>query len=150
MEPEINYPLNMTTGVTPNRPESPPSAVPQPDLSEILKQILEVQKELLAHHKASLASHDHSARWKAFIARWPDDFPGLPEMSKNALPHLEKAYGKMIYDIVERVSDDADSIDNEFGLQEFLDRYGMRLAQIGTMLNLVAPLADLGNHPDNH
>jgi hypothetical protein len=62
---------------------------------------------------------------------------------------LEKAYGKMIYDIVERISDDSDCIDNEFGLQEFLDRYGMRLAQIGTLLNLVAPLADLGNNPES-
>ena len=98
---------------------------------------------------AALAAHDHAARWKSFISRWPDDFPGLPEMSKNALPHLEKAYGKMIYDIVERISDDSDCIDNEFGLQEFLDRYGMRLAQIGTLLNLVAPLADLGNNPES-
>jgi hypothetical protein len=29
-------------------------------------------------------------------------------------------------------------------VQEFLDRYGMRLAQLGTILNLVAPLAEAG------
>ena len=34
------------------------------------------------------------------------------------------------------------AIDNDFALQEFLDRYGMRLAQLGTILNLVAPLAE--------
>ena len=28
-------------------------------------------------------------------------------------------------------------------MQEFLDRYGMRLAQLGTILNLVGPLADV-------
>ena len=34
------------------------------------------------------------------------------------------------------------ALDNDFALQEFLDRYGMRLAQLGTILNLVAPLAE--------
>jgi len=149
LEPNMNYPVELTGSVTPGNPDSPPVVAPQNELSEILKQILEIQKEMLNHQRAALAAHDHAARWKSFISRWPDDFPGLPEMSKNALPHLEKAYGKMIYDIVERISDDSDCIDNEFGLQEFLDRYGMRLAQIGTLLNLVAPLADLGNNPES-
>ncbi len=145
----MKYPVEMGGCVTPGNIESPPVVAPQNELSEILKQILDIQKEMLNHQRAALAAHDHAARWKSFISRWPDDVPGLPDMSKNALPHLEKAYGKMIYDIVERISDDSDCIDNEFGLQEFLDRYGMRLAQIGTLLNLVAPLADLGNNPES-
>ena len=37
-----------------------------------------------------------------------------------------------------------DPPDNDFALQEFLDRYGMRLAQLGTIINLVAPLAEVG------
>ena len=34
------------------------------------------------------------------------------------------------------------TLDTDFALQEFLDKYGMRLAQLGTILNLVAPLAE--------
>ena len=30
----------------------------------------------------------------------------------------------------------------EFSLGEFLDRYGMRLAQLGNVLNVLGPLAD--------
>jgi hypothetical protein len=33
-------------------------------------------------------------------------------------------------------------------LQDFLDRYGMRLAQLGTILNLVGPLAEAGNQSE--
>jgi hypothetical protein len=29
-------------------------------------------------------------------------------------------------------------------LQDFLDRYGLRLGQLGNILNLVAPLAEAG------
>ena len=64
------------------------------------------------------------------------------------MPQLEKAYGKMILDLVERINEDSEYLENDFGLQEFLDRYGMRLAQIGTLLNLVGPLADIGNNPE--
>ena len=64
------------------------------------------------------------------------------------MPQLEKAYGKMILDLVERINEDSEYLENDFGLQEFLDRYGLRLAQIGTLLNLVGPLADIGNNPE--
>jgi hypothetical protein len=38
-----------------------------------------------------------------------------------------------------------DALDNDFALQDFLDRYGMRLGQLGNILNLVAPLAESAN-----
>ena len=51
----------------------------------------------------------------------------------------------MIHDLTDRLNEDEHGLENEFTLQEFLDRYGMRLAQLGTILNLVAPLAEAGN-----
>jgi hypothetical protein len=50
----------------------------------------------------------------------------------------------MIAELTERLNDAGDDLDNDFSLQEFLDRYGMRLAQLGTILNLVAPLSEAG------
>lgn len=145
----MNYPLDASETLGTGRPDLPPPVQPVSETNELLKQMLEIQKELLGHQRAQLAAHDHGSRWRAFVARWPEEFPGLPELCKNAMPQLEKVYGKMILDLVERINDDPEYLENEFGLQEFLDRYGMRLAQIGTLLNLVAPLADLGNNPDN-
>jgi hypothetical protein len=39
----------------------------------------------------------------------------------------------------------ADDLDNDFALQDFLDRYGIRLSQLGTILNMVAPFAEAGS-----
>jgi hypothetical protein len=84
-----------------------------------------------------------TARWRAYLARWQEEFPGLAEGCRKAMPHLERCYGQLITDLTERLSED-EGVDNDFALQEFLDRYGMRLAQLGTILNLVAPLAEAG------
>jgi hypothetical protein len=102
-----------------------------------------VQREQLAQQRAAAAAHDMTARWKAFLARWQHEFPDLSEGCRRAVPLLERSYGQMISDLTDRLSDE-DALDNDFALQEFLDRYGMRLAQLGTILNLVAPLAEAG------
>ena len=70
---------------------------------------------------------------------------GVPASDvRSAMPALERCYGQLIADLTERVGDGDDSLDNDFAVQEFLDRFGMRLAQLGTILNLVAPLAEVG------
>jgi hypothetical protein len=85
-----------------------------------------------------------TARWRAFLSRWQHEFPGLSDACRKAMPHLERCYGQLISDLTDKLSDD-DGLDNDFAVQEFLDRYGMRLAQLGTILNLVAPLAEAGS-----
>jgi hypothetical protein len=60
------------------------------------------------------------------------------------MPLLERCYGQLISDLTDRLGEE-DALDSQFAVQEFLDRYGMRLAQLGTILNLVAPLAEAGS-----
>jgi len=121
---------------------------PPPTTTEtvhLLRQLLDVQKEQLNYLKASAAAHDMGSRWRAFLSRWQPDFPDLSEGCKQAVPILERTYSKLIVELTEHLRRDGeDSLDNDFSLQEFLDRYGMRLAQLGTILNLVAPLAEAG------
>ena len=38
--------------------------------------------------------------------------------------------------------DDPEDLDNEFVLAEFLDKYGMRLSQLGTIMGQLAPIAE--------
>lgn len=122
-----------------------PAAVPVPETIELLRQILEVQRDQLTHLRAAAAAHDMGARWRAFLARWQQDFPDLADACRKSLPVLERSYGKLIADLTDRISQEGDdALDSEFALQEFLDRYGMRLAQLGSILNLVAPLAEAG------
>jgi hypothetical protein len=126
---------------TPTVPSAPPDA--SAGATEILRQILEVQKQHLAQAQSSAAANDPSARWRALVARWRQEFPGLPESCREVLPVLERAYGAILLSLVDELRQQGDdALDNDFALQEFLDRYGMRLGQLGNILNLVSPLAD--------
>ncbi len=122
-----------------------PSPVVSTETVEILRQLLEVQREQLTYLRASAAAHDTSGRWRAFLNRWQEEFPNLSETCRKALPILEQCYGKLIAELTEHLSSSgSEALDNDFTLQEFLDRYGMRLGQLGTILNLVSPLAEAG------
>jgi hypothetical protein len=124
-------------------PHAEPTPVPESPTEDLLRQLLGVQREQLAYLRAFLTAHDGAARWRAFLARWRDDFSELPASCRQALPILERAYGKLIAELTESLClNGADALDNDFALQDFLDRYGMRLTQLGTMLNLLAPFAD--------
>jgi hypothetical protein len=116
------------------------------DLAGLLRELLNVQREQLALQRNLLSAHDGGARWRAFLARWREDFPDLKESCRQAVPVLERTYSKLITEMTEQLCQSgSDSLENDFALQEFLDRYGMRLTQLGTILNMVAPLAEAGS-----
>ena len=143
----MNFQIDVSSAV-PCPPADPP-ATPAglPETVDLLRQLLEVQREQLGLQRAAAAAHDMAARWRGFLTRWQQDFPDLGDNCRKALPQLERCYGQMIHDLTEKLNEDEHGLDNEFALQEFLDRYGMRLAQLGTILNLVAPLAEAANAP---
>ena len=58
------------------------------------------------------------------------------------LPVVERAYLKMIQELTDRLRGEDGGLDNEFVLAEFLDRYGMRLGQLGTIIGQLGPLAE--------
>ncbi len=129
----------------PADPPAPPPA--DSEMINLLRQILEVQREHLA---AVRAAQDAGSRWRAFVARWREDFPDLSESCREVLPILERSYGAMIAELAEYLRQQgAGALDNDFSLQEFIDRYGMRLAQLGTILNLVAPLAEVSSQGES-
>jgi hypothetical protein len=134
---QSQFDVTAMSAAVPPAPEAPSTA------TEILRQILEVQKQHLAQFQANIAAHDASARWRALVARWQQEFPGLPAGCRQILPVLERAYGFLLHTIIEELSQQGDdALDTDFALQDFIDRNGMRLAQLGNLLSLVAPLAD--------
>jgi hypothetical protein len=121
-----------------------PSASPAADAqSALLRELIDVQREQLAYLRAAHEMQNSSARWQAFLARWSDEFPGVGDGAQRAFPLIERAFLRLLDDLTRRVTDEDDEpIDDEFTLGEFLDRYGMRLAQLGNVLNVLGPLAD--------
>lgn len=143
----MNFQIDVSSALSAYPAERPhPVAPPASETIDLLRQLLEVQREQLGYARAAAAAHDNSSRWRAFLDRWGGEFPDLSAGCRMALPLLERAYGRMIAELTERLVDEGqDGLENDFTLQEFLDRYGMRLAQLGTILNLVAPLAEAGD-----
>ena len=138
----MNFQVDVTSSFNTHQPERPPAPPSNTEVTDLLKQMLEIQREQLQYARQAAAAHDHAARWRAYLSRWSNEFPGLSEACKVSMPKLERAYGQLIADLNDRLSDD--DIDTDFALQDFLDRFGMRLAQLGTILNLVGPLAEAG------
>ena len=122
----------------------PQTGSPSGDATELLRQLLEVQREQLHLARQRLAAQDMGGKWKSVLARWGDDFADLPGACRAAMPQLERAYIALIADLADSLrTQEEDGLDNEFSLSEFLDRYGARLNQLGAILHLVGPLADL-------
>jgi hypothetical protein len=127
-------------------PAQKPEPAPTNPTEALLRELVELQREQLGQFRNFLGAHDGSARWRAFLERWRDDFSELPEACRQALPILERCYGKLISELTENLCrEGGDALDNDFELQDFLDRYGMRLQQLGTILNLVGPLAEVAS-----
>jgi hypothetical protein len=120
-----------------------PDPPPPGDVPDLLRALLEVQRDTLAVLRQQQMQNDGTARWRAFLARWQEDFPGIGQQCKQVLPVVERAYLTLMQDLTDRLLDaDAEPLDNEFVLNEFLDRYGPRLNQLGTVLGQLSPLAD--------
>lgn len=129
-------------------PDVPPPAPPGGETAELLRQLLDVQREQLALAKAAAAAGDGVARWRGFLAKWRDEFPDVGAAAKQVLPAVERVYLRMIQELADRLrGDDPDDLGNEFVLAEFLDKYGMRLSQLGTIMGQLAPIADAAPPP---
>ncbi len=142
----MNTPLYVTPPAPLQLPDLPPATHEVPDL---LRQLLDAQREQVSLMRAQQAAQDGNARWRAFLGRWAAEFPDIGTACKQALPALERAYLAMIKELTDRLrAEDPEDLTDEFVLGEFLDRYGIRLAQLGNVLSQISPLADAAPTPD--
>ena len=140
----MNFQIDVSSAAPQSAAEPPHPPTPHnPEVIDLLRQMLEVQREQLTYQRAAAAAHDMTARWRAFLValagRVSRTCPKLPAGHADAGALLRP----VISDLTERSPRTTRWTANS-RVQEFLDRYGMRLAQLGTILNLVAPLAEAG------
>ncbi|MCS7020373.1 MAG: hypothetical protein NZ703_09250 [Gemmataceae bacterium] len=135
--------MNTSLYVTPVAPVALPEPNPARDSVELLRQILHIQQEQLHLMKMQMSAQDHAARSRAFLQRWQAEYPELSSGCRQALPLLERAYVHLLREMTERLNQlEPDEVCDDFWLGEFLDRYGMRLSQLGNILSQLAPLAE--------
>jgi hypothetical protein len=108
---------------------------------EMLAQLVAVEQEHLNHARA--AAQDALSRWRNLLSRWQNQHPEFANQCRQAYPLLEKAYVGMLVGMVEELARDGDdALENDFAVQEFLDRYGMRVGQLSHLLSVLGPLAE--------
>jgi hypothetical protein len=140
--------MNAPLYVTPPMPVPVPDPNPSREVVDLLRQMISLHQEQVGLLKVQAAGQDSGSKWRTFLARWEAEFPNIGGACKQALPALERAYLGMIRELTERVNAaDASDLDDEFVLGEFLDRFGIRLGQLGNILSQLAPLADAAPAP---
>jgi hypothetical protein len=133
----MNAPLYVTP--TPLPGGMPPSNA---EMADLLRQLLDVQREQVAILRAQQAANDNLSRWRAFLHRWAKEFPDVGGGCKQILPALERTYITVLQEVTERVREIGDDLEDEFVLGEFLDRYGIRVTQLGNIISSISPIAD--------
>jgi hypothetical protein len=121
-----------------------PPTVPAPDpQADLLRELLQVQREQLSYVRAGYEAQNNNTRWVNFLNRWREDYPQVGEACQKTMPTVERAFLELLDDVTSRLADDDENpMADEFGVGEFLDRYGMKLSQLGTMINILGPIAD--------
>lgn len=138
----MHYQINVTQGALPFPLEKPGLPADATDLTLAVRQLLEVNIEQAALLRNILASQDQATRWRNFLNRWEESLPGLGTTCRKAFPVLEGAFARSIQEITDHLAREGEDLQEEFCLQEFLDRYGNRITQLATLMNLVGPLAE--------
>jgi hypothetical protein len=121
------------------QPPPPPEAP-----TDMLRQLVDLQKQQVMILRAMYAQHDSNIRWKSLLARWQEEFPEVGDSCKQSIPTIERSYLRLVEELTQKLQDEEaeGGLDNDYALSEFLDRYAVRISQLGTMLNLIGPLAD--------
>jgi hypothetical protein len=103
-----------------------------------------LQREQLDQLRHLTALLDHSVRWRQFAEKLAQEQPDLVKQSKHAIRSLEQSYGQVLGDLTENLVDrDDEPLGSDYQLQEFLDRYGVRLSHLANILNALRPIGDL-------
>ena len=102
------------------------------------------QNELL---KELIDSVGHARKQRMLeLALWKRSNPELAEYCRRAATKLERIQSDLLASIAEEVDSNADVLlDSEFGLSEFLDRFGPKFMHLNGLFQV---LTQLGNAPE--
>ena len=109
----------------------------------LLKQLVEGQKkeiallQEIAHHIAG----PHKARHQELM-KWKEAHPELADNCRGATELLGKVQEQFLCNLTTEIADsDETLVDSDFMLNEFVDRFGPRLAHLNGVLQILAQLS---------
>jgi hypothetical protein len=108
----------------------------------LLRQIATVQEKQTALMEQMVAHLGHAQRQRnQELNNWKEQNPKLSQNCKIAAETLVKVQTQMLKNITSDVlMSDEDLVDSDFMLNEFVDRFGPRLAHLNGILQMLAQL----------
>ncbi len=113
------------------------------DQSELLREVLVAQDRTneLLEELVSVMANTQKQRAQE-LHQWRNANPELAESCREAAESLSRVQLEYLERITEEINDTADDmIDGEFMLNEFVDRFGPRLAHLNGVIQVLAQLS---------
>jgi hypothetical protein len=113
----------------------------------LLSELVSVQDRQTALLEELVGTIAHTHRRRLIeLGMWKLTHPELAEYCKRSAKKLERIQADMLSSITDEIETNSDVLfDSEFGLNEFIDRFGTRFLQLNSLLQV---LTQLGNAPD--
>lgn len=115
----------------------------------LLKQLVEGQKKEIALLE-QLGNHligPQRAR-QAELTKWKEAHPALADQCRTASEMLGKVQQQFLANLTQEIADSDESlVDSDFMLNEFVDRFGPRLAHLNGVVQVLSQLSSAPNSP---
>jgi hypothetical protein len=135
--------LDVTAGSAPAAPSSGTSL----EHSELLREVLAAQdrtNEILEELVGIMAA-SHKQRQQE-LHQWKNANPRLADSCRKAAEALSRVQVEYLERMTEEINDTAeDMVEGEFMLNEFVDRFGPRLAHLNGVIQVLASLGSPNN-----
>ena len=120
---------------------------PREEQTELLREVLAAQdrtNELLEELAGTLAA-THKQRANE-LSNWRNAHPALAGACRDAAEALTRVQIEYLDRMTEEINDTSDDmVEGEFMLNEFIDRYGSRLAHLNGVIQVLAQLSSVPN-----
>ena len=114
-----------------------------PEHAELLREVLAAQdrtNEILEELVGVMANNQKQRSQE--LHQWRNANPALAELCREAAESLSRVQLEYLERITEEINDTAeDMVDGEFMLNEFVDRFGPRLAHLNGVIQVLAQLS---------
>jgi hypothetical protein len=128
-----------------NRPQ--PILNPRDEQTELLREIVSSQdrtNELLEELAGTMAA-SHKQRANE-LNQWRSAHPALATACREAAEALTRVQIEYLDRMTEEINDTSDTmVEGDFMLNEFIDRYGPRLAHLNGVIQVLAQLSSVPN-----
>jgi len=137
--------------VTPASPHSTASAHSATEQTELLREVLSAQDRTneLLEELVGIMANSHKQRMQE-LHQWKNANPRLANSCREAAEALSRVQVEYLDRMTEEINDTAeDMVYGEFVMNEFVDRFGPRLAHLNGVIQVLAQLSSPHTQPQS-